>query len=68
MYSIGSDIRFKTTMLKSSLCDYGDVYLPVIGTINITGEGAYDAAKQGNERDKGVKLKLALQFLVVNLK
>ena len=55
MYSIGSDIRFKTTMLKSSLCDYGDVYLPVKGTINITGEGAYDAAKQGNERDKGVR-------------
>ena len=24
MYNINSDIRFKTTMLKSSLCDYCD--------------------------------------------
>ena len=24
VYSTGSDIRFTTTMLKSSLCDYGD--------------------------------------------
>ena len=24
VYNTNSDIRFKTTMLKSSLCDYGD--------------------------------------------
>ena len=32
-----SDIRFKTTMLKSNLCDYA--YLLVKGTITITGAG-----------------------------
>ena len=25
-YTTGSDIKFKTTMLKSSLCDYADAY------------------------------------------
>ena len=32
-----SDIRFKTTMLRSSVCDYADSYILVKGTI-ITGE------------------------------
>ena len=36
MYSTGSDIRFKTTMLKSSLCDYGDTYILVKERITIT--------------------------------
>ena len=34
-----SDIRFKTTMLKSSLCDYSDAYILVKGRITITGAG-----------------------------
>ena len=25
-YDVGSQIKFKTTMLKSSLCDYSDIY------------------------------------------
>ena len=29
MYNTNSDIRFKTTMLKSSLCDYSDAYIPL---------------------------------------
>ena len=36
VYSTGSDIRFKTTMLKSSLCYYTDAYILVKGTITIT--------------------------------
>ena len=36
----GSDIRFKTTMLKSSLCDYDDAYILVKGTTTITRAGA----------------------------
>ena len=31
----GGDIKFKTTTLKSSLCDYGDAYILVKGTITI---------------------------------
>ena len=40
-----NDIRFKTTMLRSSLCDYADSYILVKGTITISGEGAHNAAK-----------------------
>ena len=32
---ISNDIRFKTLMLKSSLCDYADAYILVKGTIAI---------------------------------
>ena len=28
-YSVNSQIKFKTTMLKSSLCDYSDAYILV---------------------------------------
>ena len=43
-YTTSSDIKFKTTMLKSSLCDYADAYILVKGTITVTGAGD-DAAK-----------------------
>ena len=32
-YNVGSQIKFKTTMLKSSLCDYSDAYILVKGKI-----------------------------------
>ena len=32
-----NDIKFKTTMLRSNLCDYADAYIRVKGTITITG-------------------------------
>ena len=34
-----NDIKFKTTMLRSTLCDYADAYILVNGTITITGTG-----------------------------
>ena len=40
-----NDIKFKTTMLRSNLCDYADAYTLVKGTIKITGAGNDDAAK-----------------------
>ena len=46
LYNTGSDIKFKTTMLRSNLCDYADVYILVIGTITITGAEDDDAAKR----------------------
>ena len=30
-YNVNSQIKLKTTMLKSSLCDYGDAYILVKG-------------------------------------
>ena len=56
-YSVNSQIKFKTTMLKSSLCDYSYAYILVKGKITITGEGADAAARQADERDKGVTFK-----------
>ena len=38
-YTTGSDIKFKTTILRSSLCDYADAYILVKWTITITGAG-----------------------------
>ena len=38
LYNVNSDI-FKTTMLKSSLCDYSDAYILVTGRTAITGDG-----------------------------
>ena len=56
-YSTGSAIKFKTTKLRSSLCDYSDAYILIMGTITITGAGDNDAAKQLDERNKGVIFK-----------
>ena len=50
-------------MLKSSLCDYSDAYILVKGKITITGEGADDAARQTDERDKGVAFKNCVPFI-----
>ena len=61
-YGTGSDIRFKTTMLRSNLCDYADAYVLVKGTITITGAGNDDAAKQLDERNKGVIFKNCAPF------
>ena len=57
-----NDIRFKTSMLRSSLCDYADAYILVKGTITITGAGNDDAAKRLDERNKGVIFKNCAPF------
>ena len=61
-YNVNSQIKFKTTMLKSSLCDYGDASILVKGKITITGAGADAAARQTDERDKGVEFKNCAPF------
>ena len=38
-YNTNSQIRFKTSILRTSLCDYSDVYVLVSGTKTITGAG-----------------------------
>ena len=70
-----NDIRFKTTMIRSSLCDYADAYILVKGTITITGNAGAEpnpdaprtaaqllAARQADERDKGVIFKNCAPF------
>ena len=53
VYNTNSNIRFKTKMLKSNLCDYSDTYILVKGTIKITGAGDDAATKKA---DKEIKL------------
>ena len=62
-YSVNSKIKFKTTILKSSLCDYSDVYFLVKGRITITEAGADAAVRQADERDKGVAFKNCAPFI-----
>ena len=57
-----NDIKFKTTRLRSNLCDYADAYILVKGTITITGAGDDDATKRADERDKGVTFKNCAPF------
>ena len=61
-YIVNSQIKFKTTMLKSSLCDYSDAYILFKGKITITGAGDDAAARQADERDKGVAFKNCTPF------
>ena len=62
-YNVNGQIKFKTTMLKFSLCDYSDAYILVKGTITIAGAGDDAAARQADERDKGVIFKNCAPFI-----
>ena len=60
-YNVNSQIKFKTTMLKSSLCDYSDAYIFVKGTISVNNAAAAaDAAV--NNTNKKVILKNCAPF------
>ena len=51
-------------MLKSSLCDYRDTFILVKGRITITGGGDDAAAREADERDKGVAFKNCGLFII----
>ena len=61
-YIFNNQIKFKTSMLISSLCDYADVYILVKGIIAITQAGADDAAIQLDKKNKGVIFKNCAPF------
>ena len=43
-FNTNSQIKFKASMLKSSLCDYSDAYIDVKGTIAVLNTVATSAA------------------------
>ena len=47
-YDVNSQIKFKTTMLKSRLCDYSDAYILVKGTISVNDTAAQGAVVNNN--------------------
>ena len=52
-YDFDRQIKFKTTMLKSSLCDYSDAYIHVKGTITVNNTAAA-GADANNTNKKGI--------------
>ena len=57
-YSPNKQIRFKTAMLRSSLCDYSDAYILVKGNISVNDTVADDAAgSAANNISEKVKFK-----------
>ena len=60
-YNVNIQIKFKTTMLKSSLCDYSDAYILVEGTITVNNPAA--AGADANNTNKKVILKNMLHLV-----
>ena len=50
-YNVNSEIKIKTSMLRSSLCDDSDAYIHVSGTITITNRAAAAAANPNNRKN-----------------
>ena len=50
-YSVNKHIRFKTTMLRSNLCDYSDAYVVLKWRITVTG------TDNANKRNKKLTFK-----------
>ena len=61
-YNANSEIKFKTAMLKSSLCDYSDAYILVKGTITVNSTAAADA--DANNTNKKVIFKNCAPFTI----
>ena len=58
--SVNSQMKFKYTMLKSSLCDYSDAYILIKGTITVNNTAAADA--DANNTNKKVIFKNCAPF------
>ena len=48
--NVNSQVKFKTTMLKSSLCDYSDAYILVKGTTTVADTSATGAAANNTNK------------------
>ena len=59
-YSLNKQIEFKTSMLRSSLCDYSDAYILVKGNITVINT-AVDGAP-ANDINKKVVFKNCAPF------
>ena len=60
MYNTNSQFKFKTSMLKSGLCDYSDTYILVSWTISVEVTSA--AGATANNTNKNVTFKDCAQF------
>ena len=60
IYSPNKQINFKTSMLRSILCDYGDVYILIKG--NLTVNNTAEAGASADNTNKKVKFKNCAPF------
>ena len=49
-YSLNKQIRFKTAMLRSSLCDCSDAYILVKGNVTVNNAAGEDAAANNTNK------------------
>ena len=59
-FNVNSQIKFKTTVVKSGLCDYSEAYILVKGTITVNNSAAADA--DANNTNKKVIFKNCAPF------
>ena len=62
MYNTNSQIKFKTTMWQSILCEYSDAYVLVKRTTTVVGAGATPTAVQANRVNKQAIFKYYAPF------
>ena len=60
-YDEVNQIRFKTSMLRSSLCNYSNAYILVKGSVTV--RNTADAGAAANNADKNVIFKNLNQFI-----
>ena len=64
-YNVNNQIKFKSAMLKSSLCDYSDAYILVKGTITVNNAAAVPAAAAAaNNTNEKVIFKSCAPFTI----
>ena len=61
-YNTNNQIKFKTLVLRSSLCDYSDRYILVSETITISAAGNDDTTRRLEEINKWVIFKKCALF------
>ena len=66
VYNTNSDIRFKTTMLRSSLWEYSDAYILVKKTKTITRVEDDAVTREADEKNKGAIFKNCAPFISCN--
>ena len=61
-YNVNSQIKFKTSMLRSSLCDYSDAYTLVSLTITVSNTAATGAQQIDTAKD--IDIAIAMYNLI----
>ena len=61
-YSVNKEIRIKTSMLRSDLCDFGDVYIVV------KGDNTFEGVNNANKQNKNLPFKNNALFINCILK